>query len=99
MRYVADLSESRAAVEQALNLDRIYAIVGAYPQISEVSSTMAASRAEVLAGYERIKRNQHLAEMCEVAEATVRRENARAIRALCDLIASSPSQPSRKEDA
>lgn len=77
---------TRAAVELALNLKRMYSCVKAYPVISEVPNVATATRAEMLTGYERIKANRHLGRMCEDGEHRIRRNNADVIEALCELV-------------
>jgi hypothetical protein len=72
-------------IEIALNLNRMYRAVKAYPQISGVPCTESASRAEVVVGYERVKENRHLRQMCLDGEAELRREQARTIEMLYEL--------------
>jgi hypothetical protein len=77
---------TRAAVELALNLNRMYSCVKAYPDISGVPNVALATREEMLAGYERVKANRHLGPMCIGGEELLRSKNADAIAALCELV-------------
>jgi hypothetical protein len=82
-----DLGQStRAAVELALNLPRIYKAVRAFPYISGVPDVDTATRGQVLAGYERLKASRNIGSMCADGEHRLRHENRVQIEALCELV-------------